>query len=72
MTPLRNFQDPIIEPQKGPNALWAQITNPPLPGKVVASSAVMRASGMLQMNGKMRKPSMANRGPAAPTAASSP
>ena len=72
MTPQRNFQEPIREPQKGPNAWWAHMTKPPLPGKVVASSAVTRASGMLHMKGKTRKPRMAKRGPAAPTACSSP
>ena len=41
------------EPQKGPKASLAHITNPPLPGKVVANSAVRSASGMLQMKGKI-------------------
>ncbi|KAM1114792.1 hypothetical protein PS1_005459 [Malus domestica] len=72
MTPLRNFQVPIKEPQKGPKARSAQMTKPPFPGKAVESSAVMRASGTLQMNGKMRKPRMAKRGPAAWPAGSSP
>jgi hypothetical protein len=72
MTPLKNCHEPIKEPQKGPKAWWAQMTKPPLPGKVVASSAVTRASGMLHMNGKMRKPRIAKSGPAAPTTASAP
>ncbi|KAJ0941448.1 hypothetical protein HanRHA438_Chr02g0094621 [Helianthus annuus] len=72
ITPVRNFHEPIKDPQNGPKALWAQITNPPLPGKVVESSAVTRASGMLQMNGKIKKPKMARSGPAACTAGSSP
>lgn len=38
----------------------------------MASSAVTRASGMLQMKGKIRNPRMAKSGPAAPTADSSP
>lgn len=65
MTPLRNFQVPIREPQKGPKARSAQRTKPPLPGKAVVSSAVMRASGTLHMKGNMRKPRMARNGPAA-------
>lgn len=63
---------PISEPQNGPKARSAQMTKPPLPGKTVVSSAVTRASGMLQMKGKTRKPRMAKRGPAALTAGSSP
>lgn len=59
MTPLRNLVDPIRDPQNGPNACSAHITNPPLPGKAVASSAVMRASGILHMKGKIRNPRIA-------------
>lgn len=69
---MRSFHDPIIEPQNGPKALCAHMTKPPLPGKVVASSAVIRPSGMLQIKGKIINPRIANRGPAAATAASSP
>lgn len=72
MTPLRNFQEPIKDPKNGPKAWWAQITKPPLPGKAVESSAVMRASGIDQMKGKIRNPRMARSGPAALTAGSSP
>lgn len=64
--------DPIKDPMNGPNARSAQITNPPLPGKVVESSAVMSASGTLQIKGKMRNPRIAYRGPAAFTVGSSP
>lgn len=63
---------PMREPQNGPKARWAHRTKPPLPGRAVVSSAVIRASGTLQMKGKMRKPRRARRGPAAWTAGSSP
>lgn len=72
MTPLRNFHVPINEPQSGPKARSAHRTKPPLPGKAVVSSAVIRASGMLHMKGNMRKPNKARSGPAAWTAGSSP
>lgn len=72
MTPLRNLNVPIKEPKNGPKAQSAQMTKPLLFGKAVESSAVTRASGMLQMKGKMRKPRMAKSGPAAWTAGSSP
>lgn len=72
MTPLRNFHVPIREPQNGPKARSAHMTKPPLPGKAVVSSAVIRASGTLQMKGNMRKPNRARSGPADWTAGSSP
>nr|GFD51465.1 hypothetical protein [Tanacetum cinerariifolium] len=72
ITPVRNFHEPIKDPQKGPNALWAQMTNPPFPGKVVESSAVTRASGIAHINGNIVKPKIARSGPAACTAGSSP
>ncbi|KAH0466670.1 hypothetical protein IEQ34_004341 [Dendrobium chrysotoxum] len=72
MAPERNFHEPIIEPEKEPKARSAQRTKPPFPGRAVASSAVIRASGMLQTKGKRTKPRMARRGPPAWTVCSEP
>ncbi|KAF7811063.1 4F5 domain-containing protein/zf-met2 domain-containing protein [Senna tora] len=48
---------------KGPKADEIQITYPPFSGKLVESSAVTRASGILQINGNIKKPSKDKRGP---------
>lgn len=56
------------KPQKGPKAAVTHATYPLFSGNVVASSAVIRASGTLHTRGKIRKPMMARRGPPALTA----
>lgn len=45
---------------------------PPFSGNMAPSSAVISASGMLQMTGRTKKPMMASSGPAAPTLSSIP
>lgn len=56
------------KPQKGPKAAVTHATYPLFSGNVVANSAVIRASGTLQMRGRIRNPRIASSGPPALTA----
>lgn len=72
MTPHGHFIRPTWNPQKGPKAEETQTTTPPFIGNIVLISAVISASGIHEMNGKIIKPRRANSGPATFTIPSAP
>lgn len=68
VTPLTHENKPSRNPKNGPKADSTHTTYPEFSGKAVVSSAQIRASGMLQTKGRIMKPRIASRGPAALTA----